>query len=66
MTTESINAVKSKIKNLREWVTPVRTTSAFLSKGVLTPEEFLKAGTVIVIIHFHQQFYSYTFLFIMC
>ncbi len=45
MTTESINAVKSKIKNLREWVTPARTTSAFLSKGVLTPEEFVKAGT---------------------
>jgi hypothetical protein len=46
MSTESINAVKSKIKNLREWVTPVRTTSAFLSKGVLTPEEFVKAGTI--------------------
>jgi hypothetical protein len=50
MSTESINAVKSKIKNLREWVTPARTTSAFLSKGVLTPEEFVKAGMVFILL----------------
>ena len=48
MATESINAVKSRIKNIREWVTPARTTSAFLSKGVLTPEEFVKAGDELV------------------
>jgi len=48
MATESINAMKSRIKNIREWVTPARTTSAFLSKGVLTPEEFVKAGDELV------------------
>lgn len=48
MATESINAVKSRMKNIREWVTPARTSSAFLSKGVLTPEEFVKAGDELV------------------
>ena len=48
MATESINAVKSRVKSIREWVTPARTTSAFLSKGVLTPEEFVRAGDELV------------------
>lgn len=59
MTTESINAVKSKIKNLREWVTPARTTSAFLSKGVLTPEEFVKAGTDYIYIYISNNNFAF-------
>jgi ubiquitin-like-conjugating enzyme ATG3 len=31
-------------KNTREWLSPKLTKSAFLDKGVLTPEEFVRAG----------------------
>jgi len=36
------------MKNVREWATPVRKTTGFLNKGVLTPEEFVKAGDELV------------------
>ena len=32
------------LKQAREWATPTLKTSAFLERGVLTPEEFVKAG----------------------
>ena len=32
----------------REWASPTLKTSAFLSRGVLTPEEFIKAGDELV------------------
>jgi len=38
----------SYLKQAREYVTPVRSSSAFLSRGVLTPEEFLEAGDELV------------------
>jgi ubiquitin-like-conjugating enzyme ATG3 len=31
-------------KNTREYLTPVLAESAFLTKGMLTPEEFVQAG----------------------
>jgi len=37
-----------KLKQAREYVTPTRKETAFLSKGVLTPEEFIKAGDELV------------------
>ncbi|CAN0441640.1 unnamed protein product, partial [Ectocarpus sp. 12 AP-2014] len=38
----------SLAKRIRETVTPARRTSAFLSQGVLTPEEFIEAGEQLV------------------
>lgn len=35
-------------KRVRENVVPVRRTSAFLTKGVLTPAEFVEAGEQLV------------------
>jgi len=40
--------MSSFLKNLRETLTPVRTSSAFLTKGVLTPLEFVAAGDELV------------------
>lgn len=37
-------ALVGSLRRAREYWTPVRAKSAFLSKGVLTPEEFVKAG----------------------
>ncbi|KAL7438106.1 hypothetical protein ACHAXH_006404 [Discostella pseudostelligera] len=34
----------SNLKSAREWATPTLKSSAFLSRGVLTPEEFVIAG----------------------
>lgn len=31
-------------KSTREYLTPVLTESAFLERGMLTPEEFVRAG----------------------
>ena len=31
-------------RNTREWLAPVPTTTAFLERGVITPEEFVRAG----------------------
>lgn len=36
------------LRGLREWASPARTSSAFLDKGVLTPEEFVRAGDELV------------------
>jgi len=38
----------SFLRNLRETLTPIRTSSAFLTSGVLTPEEFVLAGDELV------------------
>jgi len=38
----------SFLKQAREWATPTLKTSAFLERGVLTPEEFVAAGNVLV------------------
>ncbi|KAL9182946.1 hypothetical protein ACHAXT_004225 [Thalassiosira profunda] len=38
----------SNLKSAREWVTPTLKSSAFLSRGVLTPEEFVAAGDELV------------------
>lgn len=37
-----------KLRKAREWATPTLKESAFLSRGVLTPEEFVKAGDELV------------------
>jgi ubiquitin-like-conjugating enzyme ATG3 len=42
-----VNAL-SYMRQAREWAMPTRTTSAFLDKGVLTPEEFVIAGDELV------------------
>lgn len=38
----------SKAKEFREWASPTLKSSAFLSRGVLTPEEFVRAGDELV------------------
>jgi len=38
----------SYLRQAREYLTPVRQTSGFLSKGVLTPAEFVQAGDELV------------------
>ncbi|CAM9658660.1 unnamed protein product, partial [Sphacelaria rigidula] len=38
----------SLAKRVREAVTPARRTSAFLTRGVLTPEEYMLAGDQLV------------------
>lgn len=35
-------------QSTREWITPVLTESAFLERGVLTPEEFVRSGDHLV------------------
>lgn len=43
-----ITAGVKKLQNAREWATPTLKDSAFLTRGVLTPEEFVKAGDELV------------------
>ena len=38
----------SLFRNAREYLTPVLQDSAFLERGVLTPDEFVKAGDELV------------------
>lgn len=38
----------SYLKRAREWATPTLKSSAFLERGVLTPEEFVRAGDELV------------------
>ena len=38
----------SSLRTAREYVTPTLKSSAFLTKGVLTPEEFIAAGDELV------------------
>lgn len=41
-------SVLGSLRAAREWAYPMRTKSAFLEKGVLTPEEFVQAGDELV------------------
>ncbi|KAL7472579.1 hypothetical protein ACHAXS_012950 [Conticribra weissflogii] len=41
-------SILSNLKSAREWATPTLKTSAFLTRGVLTPEEFVRAGDELV------------------
>ena len=43
-----IHAGANKFRRAREWATPTLKDSAFLTRGVLTPEEFIKAGDELV------------------
>jgi ubiquitin-like-conjugating enzyme ATG3 len=43
-----MSSVLGSLRRAREWAYPQRTTSAFLEKGVLTPEEFVRAGDELV------------------
>lgn len=43
-----IMTLLAKAQSVREYLTPTLKTSAFLSRGVLTPEEFVKAGDELV------------------
>jgi hypothetical protein len=43
-----ITAGANKLRKAREWATPTLKESAFLKRGVLTPEEFVKAGDELV------------------
>jgi ubiquitin-like-conjugating enzyme ATG3 len=43
-----ITAGANKFRSYREWATPTLKDSAFLTRGVLTPEEFVKAGDELV------------------
>lgn len=43
-----ITAGAKKLRKAREWATPTLKESAFLVRGVLTPEEFVKAGDELV------------------
>jgi ubiquitin-like-conjugating enzyme ATG3 len=42
------NTIFQKYKSWAEWVTPIKHTSHFAEKGVLTPEEFVAAGDLLV------------------
>ena len=39
-----LNGALRFLKDTREYLTPVLTESAFLERGILTPEEFVRAG----------------------
>uniref|UniRef100_A0A7S2GTA7 Autophagy-related protein 3 n=1 Tax=Helicotheca tamesis TaxID=374047 RepID=A0A7S2GTA7_9STRA len=41
-------SLQSKLRQAREWAYPTLKSSAFLSRGVLTPEEFVIAGDELV------------------
>jgi ubiquitin-like-conjugating enzyme ATG3 len=43
-----MSSIVGSLRRAREYVYPVSTKSAFLEKGVLTPEEFVKAGDELV------------------
>jgi ubiquitin-like-conjugating enzyme ATG3 len=43
-----LTAGANKFRKAREWATPTLKDSAFLERGVLTPEEFVKAGDELV------------------
>lgn len=43
-----LTAGANKFRRAREWATPTLKDSAFLQRGVLTPEEFVKAGDELV------------------
>lgn len=43
-----MTSVLGSLRRAREWAYPQLTESAFLEKGVLTPEEFVKAGDELV------------------
>lgn len=43
-----VMSVLGNLRAVREYMTPARTKSAFLEKGVLTPEEFVQAGDELV------------------
>lgn len=40
--------MQSLLHGVREYLTPVLTESSFEDKGLLTPEEFVKAGDLLV------------------
>lgn len=44
----SAGGVLGSFRRAREWAYPQLTSSAFLEKGVLTPEEYVKAGDELV------------------
>lgn len=41
-------AMQNLFHGVREYLTPVLTESSFEDKGLLTPEEFVKAGDLLV------------------
>lgn len=43
-----LTAGANKFRRAREWATPTLKSSAFLERGVLTPEEFIMAGDELV------------------
>ena len=43
-----LSAGANKLRRAREWATPTLKSSAFLERGVLTPEEFVRAGDELV------------------
>ena len=43
-----MSSVLGSLRKAREWAMPTLKESAFLEKGVLTPEEFVKAGDELV------------------
>ena len=43
-----LTAGANKFRKAREWATPTLKDSAFVERGVLTPEEFVKAGDELV------------------
>ncbi len=45
---KNMPSLLSNLKSAREWATPTLKSSAFLSRGVLTPEEFVLAGDELV------------------
>ena len=47
------SSVLGSFRRAREWAYPQLTSSAFLEKGVLTPEEFIIAGKSIHMLYIY-------------
>ena len=50
------STVLGSFRRAREWAYPQLTSSAFLEKGVLTPEEFIIAGKFLHRLRFFLPF----------
>ena len=58
-----MSSVIGSFRRAREWAYPQLTSSAFLDKGVLTPEEFIIAGKLVIFYMILHVYSCFTLLF---